>query len=168
VIPLDRKPVLKEQCGRWASELLTQGCERVLIVWDLLPDWGEYEGTGCLHADREEIFQALEYAGIQRGDSRISVACIHKMLEAWLRADERALTRVLSTDARNCRVKRVKSCETIRDPKAALDALFSSSPRGFRQYTDRVHATMIVREIADLGRLNRIPSFNRFRQAIER
>ncbi|WP_027716694.1 DUF4276 family protein [Desulfuromonas sp. TF] len=166
IIPLDRKPLLKEQCGRYAAELLARGCEKVLIVWDLLPDWGEYEGIGCLHADREEIFQSLQHAGLRRDDPRIAVVCIHKMLEAWLRADDRALARVLSTDAHPVKIPRVKTCQSIRDPKAALDSLFRQSPK-FRQYTDYVHAVLIARKITDLTRLNRVPCFNRFREAIE-
>lgn len=35
------KPALIQQCGIQASLLLKQGCERVIIVWDLLPRWGD-------------------------------------------------------------------------------------------------------------------------------
>jgi len=166
VVPLERKPLLKEQCGRYAAELLARGCQKVLIVWDLLPDWGEYERVGCLHADREEVFLSLQQAGIGREDPRVAIVCIHKMLESWLRADDRAIAEVLSTAAHPMKIPRAKNCQSIRDPKAALDALFRRSPK-FRQYTDYLHAVLIAKKISDLSRLNRVPCFVRFREAIE-
>jgi len=168
VIPLDRKPVLKEHCGRYAAELLSRGCDRVLIVWDLLPDWGEYEGFGCLHDDREEIYQSLRYAGIEPMDERIQLVCIHKMLEAWLLADERALSEFLSTAAHRIPVARRKSTESVRDPKAALDTLFRTSRSPLNQYIDREHAIKIAKLMPDLNRVNRLVTFTRFRDRLLR
>jgi len=99
VVPLERKPVLKRECGGWAKALLERGCSCVLIIWDLLPDWGEYEGKGCRHDDRIEIAESLKGAGLKPADNRIRMICIEKMLEAWLIADERALSAFLSAQA---------------------------------------------------------------------
>jgi len=166
VIPLDRKPVLKEQCGRYAAELLSRGCDRVLIVWDLLPDWGEYEGSGCLHVDRTEIFQSLRYAGIDPMDGRIHLICIHKMLEAWLLADERALSAYVSTPQHQLSVQRTRKPEVCKDPKAALNTLFKSLPCRINQYTDFTDAIKIAKEISDLRRLGRLDSFRRFQERL--
>ena len=38
-ITLDNKPILIETCGDAALELLNDGCQRVVIVWDLYPPW---------------------------------------------------------------------------------------------------------------------------------
>lgn len=166
IIPLDKKPILKEQCGRYVRELLDRGCEKVLIVWDLLPDWGEYEGKGCLHVDREEIFTSLRNAGIDGGDGRVHLICIHVMLEAWLLADERALSVYLSTDAHQIPVPRRKSTESCKDPKAALNSLFKSLPCRINQYTDFTDAIKIARELPDLRRLGRLESFRRFQERL--
>jgi hypothetical protein len=86
VIPLDKKPILKRECGEFTRKLLNEGCRMVLIVWDLLPDWQEYEGKGCQHDDRMEIFSSLKAAGLEPEDKRIRLVCVHKMLEAWIMA----------------------------------------------------------------------------------
>jgi hypothetical protein len=166
VIPLDRKPRLKAECGRWAKELLARGCARVLILWDLLPDWGEYEGHGCRHEDKEEIVQSLCGAGLRPTDRRIRLVCIEKMLEAWVIADERALTAFLSTNAHPVRVRRTKQPESLSDPKAALIDLFRRSGSRFPRYVDRDHAIQIIRRLPDLARLRRSESFCRFEEKI--
>ena len=166
VIPLSKKPNLKEQCGRYVRELLELGCEKVLIVWDLLPDWGEYEGRGCLHADREEIFASLQNAGIQDDDGRVHLICIHVMLEAWLLADERALSDFVSTDAHQIPVKRRKGTEVCKDTKAALNTLFKSLPCRISRYTDFTDAIKIAGKLPDLRRLECLDSFQRFQERL--
>jgi len=166
VITLDEKPILKRECGDVAKALLARGCERVMIVWDLLPDWGEFSGKGCLHADRVEIAESLQNAGLGIEDERISLVCIHKMLEAWIIADERALTKFLSTDAHPVSVARKKKTEGIKDPKSALISLFKSSPSRISRYEDTIHAIKIVREMPNLARLQRLPSFQRFEEKL--
>ena len=76
VVPLDKKPKLKTECGHWVKQLLGRGCVKVVIIWDLLPDWGEYEGKGCRRADREEIFKSLAEAGFAANDKRIRLVCL--------------------------------------------------------------------------------------------
>ncbi|MCX7046193.1 MAG: DUF4276 family protein [Candidatus Sumerlaeota bacterium] len=166
VVPLDKKPILKQKCGKWAKALLDGGCRRVLIVWDMLPDWGEYEGKGCQHDDREEIATSLKNAGLNPEDRRIRLICIHKMLEAWIIADERALSEFLSTGAHAAAVKRYKKPESIPDPKSALTNLFRRSGRRIRRYVDRDHAIKIVQKLPDLGRLNDLSTFKRFRDKL--
>ncbi len=164
VIPLDRKPRLKSECGRYARELLRRGCDRVLIVWDLLPDWGEYEGKGCRKIDREEIGESLRQAGIKPTDKRIGLVCIHNMLEAWILADERALASFLSTDAHPVRIRRTRKPESVKDPKARLKDIFRKSGHRIRDYVDRTHALKIVQCLTDLQRLETCATFLRFKK----
>jgi hypothetical protein len=162
VVPLERKPVLKRECGGWAKALLERGCSCVLILWDLLPAWGEYEGRGCRHDDRLEIAESLEGVGLNPADNRIHLVCIEKMLEAWLIADERALSAFLSTQAHPVSVPRQRNTERIRDPKAALTALFVRSRSRICRYVDWQHAIRIAAQLPDLTRLRRLQSFSRF------
>jgi len=166
VIPLDRKPRLKREFGTWARALLERGCDRVLVVWDLLPDWGEYEGRGCRHDDKEQIAESMRNAGLDPTDDRVRLVCIEKMLEAWLIADERALTAFLSTTAHKVRIKRRKSPEQMRDAKGALNTLFKKSGSRVRSYVDRDHAIQIARRIPDPARLLRLQSFSRFQEKL--
>ena len=167
-IPLENKRLLKQDCGRWAKALLDLGCARVLVIWDLLPTWGEYEGSGCRHDDKEAIFESLKDAGIAPNDNRIRLVCIEKMLEAWLIADERAISDLLSTAAHRIKIRRQKSPESILDPKAALMTLFGKSGGRFRRYEDRIHAIQIAQKIQNLTRLQRLESFRRFEEKLIR
>jgi len=162
IIPLGNKPNLKRQCGEYAKTLLDRGCNRVLIVWDLLSDWQEYEGKGCRHDDKEEICQSLSAVGLHRNDKRVRLHCIEKMLEAWIIADERALGKFLSTAAHPVSVPRNRRPEQISDPKAALTTLFKKYGGRVRQYVDRQHAIRIAERLPDLTRLRKLESFRHF------
>jgi len=169
VVPLDKKPKLKTECGKWAKKLIEGGCVKVVIIWDLLPDWGEYDGKGCRHEDRNEIFASLAEAGFKVNDKRIKFVCIEKMLESWIIADERALSHFLSTPAHKVGVKRQKSPENIPDPKAALIDLFRKSKSHFNRYVDYVHAFPIAQRAVGFGlpaRLGKLETFNRFRASL--
>lgn len=161
-VSLDSKEKLRRECGRWTKALLEIGCERVLILWDLMPDWGEYKGKGCRHDDKEQIYQSLKNAGVRANDKRIRLICIEKMMEAWLIADERALVAFLSTAAHAAKVPRCKNPEGVLDPKAALITLFGQSKSKYSRYVDRDHAIRIARLMPDLTRMFQSASFCRF------
>jgi hypothetical protein len=167
VVPLRSKRLLKTNCGEVARALLeNSACSRVVILWDLLPDFNEYEGRGCRHDDKEQISDSLRSAELDPADPRIQVVCIEKMLEAWIMADERALSAFLSTDAHRVRVSRCKAPESVPDPKAALITLFRKSGSRIRRYVDYEHAIKIVRLLPDLNRLRRSESFCRFEEKL--
>jgi len=50
---LDNKPRLLQNCGLVAANLLADGCERVLIVWDLRPAWPG--GKTCRKVERDAV-----------------------------------------------------------------------------------------------------------------
>ena len=162
---LDNKPNLLQECGAAASVLLNQGCERVLIVWDLYPAWRERGKKPCCIEDCQTIFGVLEAANVDR--SRVALICIQEELEAWLLADGEVLTGFLQSI--NSHVKKVphhKSPERIGcNPKTALNKLMQASLG--RKYEDYVHARKIVVRIDDLTRLRKVcPTFQRFEQKI--
>jgi len=161
-VTMDSKKKLRRECGSYAKKLLEQGCLRVLILWDLLPDWGEFEGKGCRHDDKEQILQSLKNAGIKANDKRIRLICIEKMMEAWLIADDRATSEFLSTKAHPVKNGRCKNPEWVDDPKAALNTLFEQSRSKYRRYVDRDHAIRIARLMPDLTRMLQSASFCRF------
>jgi hypothetical protein len=166
VVPLERKPILKKDCGEFTKKLLESSCRMVMIVWDLLPSWGEYEGRGCRHDDRREIFSSLKEAGLKPNDKRIRLVCIEKMIEAWLLADEKALSNFLSTKAHAVKVSKYRNPETVKDPKAALKTLFGNSKSPIVDYLDRIHALRIVQK-ADISKLRHCSSFRRFEEKIK-
>ena len=64
-VTLSNKPRLIAECGAVAATLLRDGCERVVIVWDLFPAWRKPGETHCRGNDRTEIFQALANLGLR-------------------------------------------------------------------------------------------------------
>lgn len=159
-VALDNKPKLLRECGIWARKLLDTGCERVLIVWDLYPAWRDDGMKPDCVVDRQVIEANLRSSGVTLAAVRL--LCIAEELEAWLIADGRALSAVLSTPAHPCKIGHQKRPEQIKNPKAALQRLFNQHRGSGFKYVDRVHALQIVRALPDLGKLQRIPSFARF------
>lgn len=154
------KPELIAKCGLAVSKLLAGGCEKVLIVWDLYPAWRE---AGCRPDCVEDclaIRQALREAGIVDDDGRVTLICIREELEAWLVADGRALSAVLSRPTYPVRVRDTKRPDTVHNPKTQLRRLFQQNGR--HDYVDRTHAIQIARAMPDRTRMRESQSFKRF------
>ena len=159
-VTLDNKPNLVAKCGEATAALLSEGCERVVIVWDLYPPWRTRGERPCRREDRETIQQSLTEAGVT--SPNVYLVCIQEELEAWLIADERALSSVLSRPSYSVRVKRFRHPEAVRNPKARLTDLFRQHLGRSWRYNDRRHAPEITRAMPDLTRLKRCKTFVRF------
>jgi Domain of unknown function (DUF4276) len=160
----DKRNLLR-QCGNTASALVEDGCERVLIVWDLYPAWREKGQKPCRYEDRQTIFGALEAANVDR--NLVALICIQEELEAWLLADERVLMAFFQTFHSHAKkVSPPKKPEQIGcKPKTTLNKLMQESTG--REYKDCDHARRIVVKINDLSRLRKVcPTFQRFEQKI--
>jgi hypothetical protein len=155
VAMMDKKNLI-ETCGDSTSNLLAEGCDRVVIVWDLHPSYSVKGEDYCLHNERVEIFKTLKKAGIIN-PNRVFLVCLDKTLESWLLADERALNAVLMPRKR---FSLPKNPEREPDPKGRLITLFTRV-RGHR-YQDTVDAIKIVRALPDLRQLRKLETFKRF------
>ena len=157
-VTLNNKPNLVAECGAAAAQLLQDGCERVVIVWDLYPPWREKKAKPCRREDRINIFQSLTNAGVDHG--RVYLVCIREELEAWLLADQRALESLLSRPTRPASVSESRYPERTRNPKARMQQIFREHGR---TYIDLLDADKIVKELPDLRRLyRRCETFQRF------
>jgi len=159
VVPITNlnKPDLIQNCGRQAKMLLQADlCDLVLIVWDLTPPRG-----ACLGGDRDAVFASLAAAGLPN-DAPVYTVCVSAELEAWLLADEKALSAYLSTPAHPVRVPRVRYPDREPNPKKRLSKLFGS--RG--PYNDLVHAGPIAAKVTSLSRLAKVSSFERFQDIL--
>ena len=150
-VTLDNKPKLVTECGAAAANLIAEGCERVVIMWDLHPPWRSSRQKPCRREDRETIFSSLSRAGVDV--RQVSLVCIEEELEAWLIADGRALSSVLSRPAHSVKVPDIKNSERTRKPKTRLNQIFQQ--HAGRPYVDRLHARLIVEALPDLTRLRR-------------
>ena len=160
IIPLGPKQTLISRCGEVTAMLFEKGCSCVIIVWDLYPAWGVHGSKPCLKKDRDAINESLAAAGVT--SSKVHLVCIHKMLEAWLLADEKALSAVL-TKLRNHKitVPRVRRPEDPVKPKNVLSQIFGTL--GGTKFQAYVHAEPIINEVKDLKKLDRCKSFTYFR-----
>ena len=156
-ITLGNKPRLLSDCGPAAANLLQQGCERIVIVWDLYPPWRRQEPP-CRKEDREAIQNSLSKSGVSM--QQVALVCIEEELEAWLLADGRALSRVLSRPTHPVPVSDVRRPDQIPRPKTRLNRIFQQYSG--RPYRDLIHARKIVEALPDLNRIRRSATFVRF------
>jgi hypothetical protein len=153
---LGNKKQLVEDCGTVAAELFGEGCQRIVIVWDLFPPWREERP--CRHEDRENISRALKDAGL--AGAEVYMVCIQEELEAWLLSDGRAITTVLSRPAHPVTIRHTKQVHRVRNPKKRLNKIFEEHSR--RPYVDRIHAKQIIEAMPDFNQLKRCETFARF------
>ena len=155
-ITLDNKPNLVEQGGVSAAQLFSEGCERIVMVWDLYPPWRDQKP--CRKEDRENIAQSLKVAGLTGGE--VYLVCIEEELEAWLIADGRALSTVLSRPAHPVKINHEKRVQQKQKPKTHLNKIFQQHTG--RPYVDSIHAEKIIRALPDFSQLRRCETFARF------
>jgi hypothetical protein len=161
---LDNKENLLRDAGRVAAALFSDGCERVLIVWDLRPAWTDRKHKPCRRAERLAILDAVAKAGA--AGRPVFLVCVEQELESWLLADESKISAYLSTSAHPYdKVSRVKSPDRVPDPKAVMMNHFKAA-RGWR-YEDRTHAIKVMKAAdTDFRKLRRSLSFVRFEEKL--
>jgi len=162
IATLDNKRNLIAGCGPVAAQLLADSCRGVLVIWDLFPPWRPKGAKPCRREDRRQIQDSLRQSGVKA--NQVALICIQEELEAWLLADGRALSAVLSSPAHPARVSDVRRPDQVRNPKKHLGRLFKRHTGTL--YTDRYHAIQIVRNLPDLNRLRRVPAFARFESKV--
>jgi len=157
---LDNKENLLRDGGRVASQLLKDGCSRVLVIWDLRPAWPDKTNKPCRARERQQILASLEQTGLQQA-SPVYLICIEQELESWLLASDHAIAALLSTAAHRYSVSRTRRPDQVMQPKAAMIKHFNTA-RGF-VYDDKVDAIRVLKAAAiDLRKLRRSASFSRF------
>lgn len=160
---LDDKTNLLRDAGSVASALFEDGCERVLIVWDLRPAWPDTKEKPCRKTERDAILKTVAQAGI--ADRPVFLVCVEQELESWLLADERKIAAFLSTPAHPVAVKRVRIPDRVPNPKSVMINHFRQS-RG-RLYEDRIHAIKVLKAAdTNFRRLRRSLSFARFEEKL--
>lgn len=156
VAPLGNKPKLISQCGDSAAILLAQGCDRVIILWDLHPPWQDRQP--CRKQDREAIFAALQEKVDQ--PERVFLVCIERELETWLIADrsllQNAFPRLPAKDFQS--IRRLE--ET--DPKTILSTYFRRTT-GNPYVGSEKQVRQLLQHLTDCKRIHRkCETFRRF------
>ena len=162
---LDNKPNLLSEAGKVAAQLFADGCQCVLIVWDLRPAWPDKKHKPCRHNERLAVLQALAQAGITVTQP-VHLVCIEQELESWVLADEKNISDFLSTPTRQYTAKKVSKPDQVQNPKSLMMNHFKTA-RGVR-YDDRIHAVKILSQNPpNLKKLSRSPSFARFENKLK-
>lgn len=159
-VTLDNKPNLLANAPKAARALLADGCERVLIIWDLRPAWPDTAGKSCRAAERQTLLDALTKEGLQ--GAPVYLVCVEQEFESWLMADETKLSAFLSTPTHEYKVPRVRRPDHEKNPKSLVMKHFQMA-RGMK-YEDRVHAIKVMRTNPppNWAKLRRSDSFARF------
>jgi len=155
-ITLDNKPNLINDCGKVTNLLLKDGCDRILIIWDLYPLWRNNIVNPCRREDCDAIQEALENAGVK--SKNVYLICIEAELEEWFLHDTYALSSVLSTQSHPVNIR--KKLKGGTNPKSVLTKIFKEYTG--KPYNDLYHAEKIANEISNFNKLKRCPSFARF------
>ena len=154
-VTLGDKGVLLEECADSVQLLLNTGCDKVFIVWDLMP---KYANCDCIVEERDLIRQQLIDKNIPL-DNVEFIGIVHE-LESWLIADVSAIERVLSRPAHPVSLDNIKNPDREKNPKKRLRRLFTQN-RGI-DYNDLDSAIRIIREVQRPRDLRQSVSFKRF------
>lgn len=163
-VTLTNKPGLLQRCGSAVHQLLTtEGCDRVIIVWDLDPPNAHGRET-CLGRDRKSIFSALDAAEVDK--DKVKLVGIRREIESWLIADGRAIQQFLHQRTKRsvAVIRGVRKMEQEQNPKQWLARKFRehSGPT----YNDYEHAKLLAKCIQDFRELRRSETFCRFVEKI--
>lgn len=158
------KRELFADCGGMVEKLFTADrCDRVFVIWDLIPCDDEYthKGKPCRAKERDSLRKMLRREDVER----TVMLCITHELEAWLLADGNAVKAELEKPTHPLKpIADEKRPEAIPNPKARLRALFNEHRR--RDYDDKVHALRIIKR-AKRTKLANALSFVRFRDKLQ-
>lgn len=158
--PLGNKKDIFRDCGKAIKNLLEiEKCDKVFILWDLQPSWGE--DPVCRHNDKEKIFKSLDDNKVDRNN--VILVCVEKMLEAWLLSDESALEEYLSSREK---IDQTKKPENEKDPKSKLITIFKKYGRN-KIYQETTDAKKLIKKIKSNTLEKKCPSYKRLKEKIE-
>lgn len=160
---LDNKANLLRDAGKVVAALLADGCERVLIIWDLRPAWPDKKRKPCRKIERNAVLDAVAKVGITVGRP-VFLICIEQELESWLLSDETKIEAFLKT-SHPYRIKPINKPDRVSNPKSVMMNHFRTA-RGWR-YEDRIHAIKLLKASdTDFRKLRRSASFVRFEKML--
>lgn len=149
------KMTLLEECADNVDLFLKTGCDKVFIVWDLMP---KYANCNCIVEERNLIRQQLIDKNISL-DKVEFIGIVHE-LESWLIADITAVERVLSTEAHPVTLSTIRHPDRETNPKGKLRKIFKANGRF--DYSDTDYALKIIQNVQRPRDLRKSESFKRF------
>lgn len=155
-----KRGVMEDAVSRAETLVKVDGCDLVLIVWDLKPLWDEPPAKKCV--DEATVLREMIAGLDDEIHSRIRLLCLTWELETWLIAEDRAVRDYLSKPAHPSDFTAPKKLDQVTDPKSHLNKAFTSFRGKSRRYEDRIEAIQLVQKWPDLSRVAKVASFRRF------
>ena len=162
IVPMDNKARLLEECGTATANLLANGCERVVILWDERPAWPTMGAPLCWHNDRVQALAELQAANVP--EDAACLVCIEREFESWLLFDNKMLECVLSRPAHKVTVPKQKHPESQPNPKGMMTTLFRKLAG--KTYVDVQFAKQFASCLSALNRIRKCETFQRFELAL--
>ncbi len=166
--PLIRTMVGKKSlildCAATARGLLSDGCNRVVILWDDNPPWTQdkdFSKPRCWHFERAGIQERLEAAELPT--DKAGLVCIEREFETILIHDTDLLGAVISpSEEHPAKIKKVTNPLAIQRPKKWLE-------RQFRVHKSRYNEAVVAKKFAEnLNNLNALKRCDIFRRLAEK
>ena len=161
---MTNKKLLINDAADAAKILLSEGCHRIVVLWDENPPWTpdeDFAKNRCWHVERQQLIENLNAAKVD--SQKIRLVCIEREFETWLLHDDALLSAVVSTLAHPYKVGKIKKPLTVNDPKALLQQIYSDN---HRTYNPDIAAMSFAKQIDSLSRLRRCDTFRYFAQAV--
>lgn len=134
---------IRSHCARWAALLKSRGCNRLIVVHD---------------SDKEDPQKLANLLTTKLGSNAITprtVVVPVREIEAWLLADEEAISSVLSLEPE---LKDIGNTEKLDDPKAHLRQLVRARAKKLRDYLPATHNVKVAQEVR-ISKLKKCNSF---------
>ncbi len=162
IVPMDNKKRLIEECGSATRALLSDGCERVVILWDERPAWPKAGDRLCWHNDRADILASLNAHDISL--ESVGLVCIEREFESWLLFDHPMLSRMLSRPTHKVDFPKQNHPDRDRNPKGKMMSLVKELAG--ETYVDVQFAPRFAKNLESLNKLKKCTTFKRFAHKI--
>ncbi len=155
------KRFLLDDCGTAVAGLFdADKCDRVFVVWDLMPCDKEMQDKGGKPSCENERAHVLSKID-KKYHARTILICIRHELEAWLLCDGQALSDFLEHKPYpKPRINDNKRPDQLTNPKKEMNKIFNKDGYG-REYRDTDHALKLIEKVKNLAKLRKSQSFNR-------
>jgi hypothetical protein len=160
------KKLLMDGCATTARALFSDGCDRVVILWDEDSPWTPKEDRSdkrCWRHERDGILARLHQTeGIPM--ERVGLVCVEHEFETIMMYDTGLLRAVVSAGKEHpAKIKKIKNPLAFDDPTAAIRKMFDKHKS---RYNKAAVSLKFAKHLNCLDALQRCDIFRRLTQEI--
>jgi len=158
-----KKPILLREAASVTANLLAEGVDLVVILWDENPPWTpdeDFAQTRCWHHEREHLVSTLVGANIELG--KVKLVCIEHEIETWILHDHKLISETMST-SHKAKIKKISDPLAIDSPKRFLIQLYKKNKFHFNVAQA---ASGFAKNLGDLTHFKKCDTFRYFVQSV--